>query len=39
MKAAITFFLMLVAANETLLSQEPTYATSPDSTHVFVVFN
>ncbi len=39
MKTLVTFFVLLVAANNTLLSQEPTYAGLPDSSHVLVVYN
>lgn len=39
MKTLITFFVLFISVNYTIRSQEPTYASLPDSSHVLVVYN
>lgn len=38
MKILITFFFIFIAVNYKILSQEPTYAGLPDSSHVLVIY-
>ena len=39
MKIFVTYFILLVVLNNKIYSQEPTYASLPDSSNILVVYN